>query len=169
MRISVVLAAGAVGVVLNHFVQLHLAGLEELAATDPLAARARLASEFRLGGSGLFGLTAALGASIIAAARRARRDERFPPTGVWSWGAMHVLTGAPARRAAIVGAVLGGVLIVCSAAGAALTWQIATRLLTCRAGVPASPSVSSAIDDAAEPSHGSRSPTLTDGEGPGAP
>jgi len=128
--------AGAViaGLLLNHLLQDHLASLQDLAATDPIAARRQLASEFRIGGIGLFLLTGALGASLIAASRRARRDERFPPEGLWSWGARRTLTGAAARRAAVAGFVLGAMLLVCSLAGAALSWEIGTRLLACRAG-----------------------------------
>jgi hypothetical protein len=134
-HVAIIAGAVVAGLLLNHLLQDHLAALQELAATDPLAARRRLATEFRIGGIGLFLLTGALGASLIAAARRARRDERFPPEGVWGWGARRTLTGAPARRAAVVGVVLGAALLVCSVAGAALSWEIGTRLLACRAGV----------------------------------
>ena len=134
----VVIMAGAViaGLLLNHLVQDHLAALQELAASDPIAARRQLATELRIGGIGLFVLTGALGGSLMAAGRRARRDERFPPAGIWSWGARRILTGAPARHAAVVGYVLGAALLACSLAGAALSWEIGTRLLACRAGVP---------------------------------
>jgi hypothetical protein len=133
----VLVLAGAVvaGLLLNHLLQDHLASLQDLAATDPITARRQLATEFRIGGIGLFLLTGALGASLIAASRRARRDERFPPQGMWSWGARRTLTGAPARHAAVVGVVLGAALLVCSLAGAALSWEIGTRLRACRAGV----------------------------------
>lgn len=133
----VALLSGAVvvGLLLNHLVQDHLAALQGLATTDPIAARRQLATEFRLGGLGLFASTGALGASLIAAGRRARRDERFPPAGIWSWGARRTLTGAAARHAGVAGAVLGAALLVCSLAGAALSWKIGTSLLACRAGV----------------------------------
>jgi hypothetical protein len=137
-RVALLAGACVFGLLLNQLVQDHLAALQELARTDPIAARARLATEFRIGGIGLFVLTGLLGASLIAAARHARRDERFPPAGIWSWGATRILTGTAARHAAVVGFVLGVGLIVCSLAGAALSWEIGTRLLACRAGVPAS-------------------------------
>lgn len=135
--VALLSGAGVVGLLLNHFVQDHLAALQGLATTDPIAARRQLASEIRLGGLGLFATTGALGASLIAAGRRARRDERFPPAGIWSWGARRTLTGAAARHAGIAGAVLGAALLVCSLAGATLSWEIGTRLLACRAGVVA--------------------------------
>lgn len=130
--------AGAVvvGLLLNHFFRDHLAAYRALAAADPIAARHQLASEIRIGGLGLFLLTGALGASLIAAARRAHRDERFPPEGMWGWGAQRILTGAPARRAAGAGLVLGATLLACSLAGAALSWELGTSLLACRAGMP---------------------------------
>ena len=137
MRVALLAGACVFGLVLNHLVQDHLAALQDLARTDPIAARARLATEFRIGGIGLFVLTGSLGAALIAAARHARRDERFPPAGIWSWGATRTLTGTAARHAAVVGFVLGAALIVCSLAGAALSWEIGTRLLACRAGAPA--------------------------------
>jgi hypothetical protein len=43
------------------------------------------------------------------------------------------LTGRRARWAAIVGVVLGVALVGCSLAGIALTLEMATRLLACRA------------------------------------
>jgi hypothetical protein len=65
----VLVLAGAVvaGLLLNHLLQDHLASLQDLAATDPITARRQLATEFRIGGIGLFLLTGALGASLIAA------------------------------------------------------------------------------------------------------
>lgn len=136
---AVALLAGALilGLLANRLVQDHLAALEALAVTDPITARRQLATEFRIGGIGLFLLTGSLGGSLIAAARRAHRDERFPPAGMWSWGARRILTGAAARQAAVAGVILGGALLVTSLAGAALSWEIGTRLLACRAGVPA--------------------------------
>jgi hypothetical protein len=138
VRRQLALLGGAVvvGLGLNHFVQIHLATLQVLAATDPIAARARFAAEIRVGGLGLFALTGLLGVAIIAAARRGIRELRFPPPGVWSWGGARTVTGAAVRPIALVVAILGALLIVCSLAGAALSWEMGTRLLACRAGVP---------------------------------
>ena len=134
-RILLVLGAAAAGIALNRFVQAHLATLQTLAANDPLAARAQLAEEVRAGGVALFAVTAALGASIIAASLRARRLLRFPPPGMWSWGGARTVSGPAARRFAGIAFALGTALIVCSLAGGALSWQMGTRLLACRAGV----------------------------------
>lgn len=133
----VALFGGAVvlGLVSNRVVQGHLATLQALAATDPIAARSQLAIEFRVGGIGLFAVTALLGAAIIATARGAMRELRFPPTGMWSWGGARTVTGPGVRPVAFFAAFLGAVLILCSLGGAALSWEIGTRLLTCRAGV----------------------------------
>jgi hypothetical protein len=135
--VGLVTAAGLTGLLANHAVQLHLAALQELARTDPIAARTQLAMEVRLGGLALFVLTGAFGAALVPASVRAARDERFPPPGVWSTGATRLLTGTPARRAAWVGAALGVLLVACSLAGGWLAWEIGSRLLACRAGVPA--------------------------------
>ena len=128
--------AALVGLGMNHLVQAHLATLQALAATDPIAARARFAIEIRVGGLGLFALTGLLGVAIIGAARRGIRELCFPPPGMWSWGGARTVTGAAVRPIALVVAVLGALLIACSLAGAALSWEMGTRLLACRAGVP---------------------------------
>jgi hypothetical protein len=135
VRLAILIGAAALGIVLNRFVQDHLATLQVLAASDPLAARARLAMEMRAGGVGLFALTTALGVAIVIASRRARQLLCFPPPGLWSWGSARTVTGSAARRYAGVGFVLGAVLIACSLAGGVLTWEMGTRLLACRAGV----------------------------------
>ncbi len=114
----------------------HLGILQRLAATDPLAARATLAAEVRYGGLAVFATVCALGASLVALSLRSMRDERFPPTGVFGFGATRILTGSTARRAARVGLVLAVALIACSIAGAWLSCEMAARLLACRAGVP---------------------------------
>ena len=137
-RIAVLVGAVAIGLGLNALLQVHLASLQTLANTDPLQARARLATEIQIGGVALFALTCALGASVIAASRRAARDLRFPPAGLWGWGATRTVTGPLARRAAYVGMILGALLMLCSLAGGALSWQIGMRLLTCRAGIASS-------------------------------
>ncbi len=116
----------------------HLGILQRLAATDPLAARATLAAEVRYGGLAVFATVCALGASLVAASLRSMRDERFPPTGVFGFGATRIVTGPAARRMAQVGMILAIALIACSLAGAWLSWEMAIRLLACRAGVPPS-------------------------------
>jgi hypothetical protein len=82
---------------------------------------------------GLFGLTAALGVSVITTSLRGLRLAHFPPPGVWAWGGARTVTGSAARRFAYVGVLLGSVLVACSLAGGAVTWQMAERLLACRA------------------------------------
>jgi hypothetical protein len=110
-----------------------LAEIQALSATDMIRARAELAALLRVGSACLFGLTGATGLSIVLSSRRALAEGRFPPSGVWSWGAVQVLTGARARTFARVARVLGALVIVCSAAGAALAWHMAAVLLACRA------------------------------------
>lgn len=138
LRLGVLAVAVVVGLVLNHFVRRHMLALQELAASDPIAARTTLASEFRIGGLALFGVVCALGMSLVAASLRAARAERFPPAGVWGCGATRVVTGPAARRAAYAGVVLGSLLVLCALAGGWLSWEMSVRLLACRAGVPPS-------------------------------
>jgi hypothetical protein len=134
--IALLIGAAALGLALSALLRGHLATLEARAITAPIAARAQLAVEFRLGGLALFAIILALGASLVVASQRAQREERFPPTGAWGFGATRVITGPPARRAAQVGMVLAIALMACALAGARLSWEIGTRLLACRAGVP---------------------------------
>jgi hypothetical protein len=131
-----VLGAAAIGLALSSVLQGHLATLEARAVTDPIAARAQLAVEFRVGGLALFAIILALGASLVVASLRAQREERFPPAGAWGFGAARVITGPAARRAAQVGMVLAMALMACALAGAWLSWEIGARLLACRAGLP---------------------------------
>ena len=134
--IVILVSAAAIGLALSSALQSHLATLEARAVTDPIAARAQLAVEFRVGGLALFATIFALGVSLVVASLRAQRDERFPPAGAWGLGATRAITGPAARRAAQVGMVLAVALIACALAGAWLSWEIGTRLLVCRAGVP---------------------------------
>jgi hypothetical protein len=134
-RLGVMLGAVVIGLVLNVLMQRHLATLQTLAATDPIAARARLAHEVRVGGLLLFTLTGALGVSLMHASRVALRVLQFPPPGLWGFGAGRTIHGPAARPFAFGGIVLGSLLLLCSLAGGALSWEMATRLLTCRAGV----------------------------------
>ena len=138
-RLLIMLGAAALGLVLNRFVQQHLATLETMARSDPLTARAQLAGEVRAGGVALFVVTAALGVAVTAASTRSRRLLRFPPPGMWSWGVARTVSGPAARRYAGLGIALGIALIACSLVGGALAWETGTRLLACRAGVPPSP------------------------------
>ncbi len=147
VRLGVLAAAVVVGLVLNYVLRIHLEGLQMLAQTDPIAARARLAMEIRGGGLIVFAITGALGASVMATSRRAARDQQFPPPGIWGWGATRTLSGPPARLAAGVGLVLGMLLIACSLAGAALSWEMGTRLLQCRAGVAQSQELGDPLSD----------------------
>jgi hypothetical protein len=135
-RFAVLPGAVAIGLALRRLLTQHLVTLQALAQTDPLGARARLATEVRFGGLGLFGLTAALGVSVITTSFRGRRLAHFPPPGVWAWGGARTVTGPAARRFAYVGMLLGSLLVVCSLAGSAVTWQMAERLLACRATPP---------------------------------
>jgi hypothetical protein len=128
VRLAVLAAALAIGLVLHLALRAELAEIAVLAETDVVAARAELAAWLRIGGSALFALTAAVGVSIALTSRRALAEGRFPPAGVWSFGAARIATGAPARRMAQVGVALGALLVLCSAAAGALSWLIAAAL-----------------------------------------
>ncbi len=147
-RVGIVVAAVAIGLVLNHVLQRHLATLQTLAQTDPIAARAQLALEMRIGGLALFAVTAALGLSIVLASRRTLQILEFPPPGIWSWGAARRVSGPAARPLGWVGIALGAALVVCSVAGGALSWEMGTRLLACRAGLSSADTPSAGRPDA---------------------
>jgi hypothetical protein len=121
VRLAVLAAALAMGLVLHLALRAELEEIALLAETDVVAARAELAAWLRIGGSALFALTAAIGVSIAFTSRRALAEGRFPPPGVWSFGAARIATGAPARRMAVL-------LVLCSAAAGALSWLIAAAL-----------------------------------------
>jgi hypothetical protein len=132
-RLAVLAGAVAAGLALQGVVAARLAEIQALAAEDVLRARAELAGLLRVGGALLFGLTTAVGVSIAASSRRALAEGRFPPSGIWSWGATRVATGPQAAALARVGLGLGALLVVCSLVAGALTWYLAAVLLACRA------------------------------------
>jgi hypothetical protein len=132
-RLVVMALAVAVGLVLQYLLREHLAALDGLAKTDPFGARRRFATELRFGGFGLFGLTAALGGWFMVISARAFRVARFPPPGVSTWSVARTATGAAARRMAVVGLMLGSLLVGASIAAGAITWKMAEALLACRA------------------------------------
>jgi hypothetical protein len=133
VRLGVLAAAVAVGLALQSVVAARLAAIQALANDDVLRARAELAGLLRVGAVLLFGLTGATGASIALSSRRAVVEQRFPPSGIWSWGAARVQTGPTAVRFARVGIALGVLLVLLSALAGGLTWHIAAVLLACRA------------------------------------
>ena len=125
--------AVALGLALQHLLQTRLDEIHDLATRDVIRARAELAGIFRIVAVGVFGSIAALGLSLFAASRRAFRDERFPPSGGWSWGSARIVTGPPARALARALTVLSVALVLLSIAAGALTWYMASVLLACRA------------------------------------
>jgi hypothetical protein len=134
-RLAVLAVAVALGLGLQHALELRLEALDELAKTDVLRARAELATLLQVIAVLVFGLTATLGVSIAVSCRHAITEERFPPPGVWSWGSRRVMTGPAARRMAQIGVGLGAALFAASAAGGGLLWYMAVVVRACRAGV----------------------------------
>ncbi len=133
LRLLVLAGAVTLGLGLQAVVGSRLEELQALAKQDPIRARAELASLLRVFGLPLFALTGAIGLAMAASARRALATLRFPPPGIWSWGATRFATGPRARTLALVGLALAALLLLCSAAGAAVVWEMAARLLACRA------------------------------------
>jgi hypothetical protein len=135
LRARLLLLAGAIvlGLVFQHLLGAWLDEIVERSKVDMLAARADLAWLIRSVGAGVFGLTGALGAAMAHACRAPGVAERFPPPGLMSLGARHVITGPTARVMTGVGLGLGLVLLVASLAGAALVWYMGAVLLACRA------------------------------------
>jgi hypothetical protein len=132
-RLLVIALALALGGVAYLALGDYLTSLSSLAETDVVAARAKLAVVFQALALGLFPLTGGLGVFLVAACRKSFALDRFPPPGAWGFGATRVFTGAAARRVAFAMLVLAIALVLCSIAGAALSWVMAERLLACRA------------------------------------
>jgi hypothetical protein len=133
VRLLALAVAVALGLLLQRLLAERLEAIQSLARDDVVAARAKLATLFRVGGSALFGMTGAVGMALVQASRRAIRLEQFPPPGSWSLPPARRVTGPRARRLALVSLALAAVLVLASAAGAALSWSMAARLLACRA------------------------------------
>jgi hypothetical protein len=125
--------AVALGLALQHVLQTRLDAIQALATHDVIRARTELAGIFRIIAVGVFGSTTALGAAIFAASRRAIREERFPPSGTWSWRSARVVAGPRALALARAMTALAVALVVLSIAAGALTWYMASVLLACRA------------------------------------
>jgi hypothetical protein len=124
--------AVAIGLALQRLLQARLEEIQALAARDVIRARAELAGILRAVAVGVFGSTGALGVAIFVSGRRAWREERFPPSGPWSWGAARIVSGPRARTLARAAMGLALALFFLSCAGAALTWYMASVLLACR-------------------------------------
>jgi hypothetical protein len=135
-RLVVLAAAVAAGLALQHVLAERLASIDALSKRDMLAARAELAQLFQIASVSVFGLTGALGVTIVLASRKAVALQQFPPPGRLSWGgARAIVSGPRAVTLARVGMGLGATLVVASAAGGGLMWYMALVLRACRAGV----------------------------------
>ena len=130
---AAVALAVLLGLALQHVLRTRLDEIQSLASHDVIRARAELAGILQIVAVGVFGTTGALGVAIFLSSRRAFWEERFPPSGAWSWSAPRVVTGPQARRMARIGMGLALVLVLASLAGATLTWYMAGVLLACRA------------------------------------
>ncbi len=129
---TLALAVG-LGLTLQHVIQIRLGEIQALASHDVIRARAELAGILHAVAIGVFGATGALGIAFFVASRHAHREERFPPSGVWSWRSLRVVTGSRARTLARTGMALAVAIVLLSIAGAGLTWYVASVLLACRA------------------------------------
>jgi hypothetical protein len=130
----VIAGALALGLALQQRVGARLAEIDALAQSNPIQARVELAGMLRVVAVGLFGLTGGLAVAILDSGRRALAEGRFPPRGVWSIGAVRFATGPRALRLARASIALAVLLFLCSVAGGALTWYLASVLLACRVG-----------------------------------
>jgi hypothetical protein len=131
--LATLLLAVALGLALQQILRVRLDEIQALAAHDVIRARAELAGILRAVAIGVFGSTGALGIAIFASGRRAWREERFPPSGPWSWGAARIVSGPRARSMARAAMGLAVALVFLSFVGAVLSWYIASVLLACRA------------------------------------
>ena len=134
IRLAAIAGAVALGLALQQVLGARLAEIDALAQSDVIRARAELAGILRVVAVGLFGLTAGLGVAMLLSGRRALAEGSFPPSGAWSFGALRQTTGPRALRLARASIAAAIALILCSIAGGALTWYMASVLLACRAG-----------------------------------
>ena len=134
IRLAVIAGAVALGLALQQVLGARLAEINALAQSDVIRARAELATILRVAAVGVFGLTGGLGVAMFLSGRRALAEGRFPPSGAWSFGAMRQATGPQALKLARLSIALAALLVVCSLAGGALTWYMASVLLACRSG-----------------------------------
>jgi hypothetical protein len=132
-RLLVIGGAVVAGLALQQVLRTRLDAIQDLAKTDVLTARAQLAHLLQVVGGLVFGLTTALGVTMVLGARRALALEIFPPPGVLSWGSAHVATGEQARWRARIATVLAAAVIACSLIGLGMMLYMAQRLLACRA------------------------------------
>jgi hypothetical protein len=132
-RLLVLAGAVAAGLLLQRVVAARLEEIQALSAENVIRARYELAGFLRIGGAVLFGFTAATGLAVCLSARRALAVGRFPPPGIWSWGAARVETGPRALTLAKISLALGALLVACSAAGSGLVVYAASVLVSCRA------------------------------------
>jgi hypothetical protein len=139
LRVAILCAVIAFGLVGQHLLGAYLARIEELSHTNVLEARAALALVFEVVSVSVFGLTGLTGVTLLLALRRGFAVGQFPPPGMWSWGARRTFTGPAARRLSQLGVVLAICLVLASCAGGGLTWYMASVLRACRAGVVEAP------------------------------
>ena len=87
--------------------------LRSLAQTDVAAAVASAMSALGVIGWLVCIVTVGMGGLMFRYFQLASREQRLPPSGMWSLGATHVTTGPRVRWVAGVGLGLSAVLIIC--------------------------------------------------------
>lgn len=132
-RLLVLAGAVAAGLALQTVIRARVDGIQALAASDVIAARAQLAHLLQVVGGGVLAITTAFGVALFVAARRAVATAVFPPPGVWSWGAPRTVTGPRAVTFGRLMLALAAALVACSLTGLGMVFFIAQRLLQCRA------------------------------------
>ena len=114
------LASFAVILVLGYFAQSWVAQLverlEQLAQADPRAALEEAVYWLRRATWAFCALLAAFGFYFFRFCQLGRREARLPPSGWWSYGALHATVGEQARRTARFGQWISVVLLIASPA-----------------------------------------------------
>ena len=88
--------------------------LELLAQSDPRAALAEAVVWLRRATLAFCALLVLFCLFLYRSCQLARREGRLPPSGWWSYGALHAITGERARRLARFGQWLAGLLVLAS-------------------------------------------------------
>lgn len=118
--LAIALLLVPLAVVVQTWLSEWLAHLRELAISDASAAEAEAIRVLRLVAWSLCALTAGFSAYLFRYFQLGGREDRLPPSGWWSFGAVRALVGPQVRRVSQFGLVLSLVLLA-AAVGLALS------------------------------------------------
>lgn len=113
----------------------YIAELETLAAADPEAALARAAAFLRRAVWGMCVLLGAFCLYFFRYSQLGRREGRLPPSGWWSFGALHAVVGERAQRIGRFGQWLAAALLIATIGFGLAVEHLARLIETGRMGI----------------------------------